>query len=210
MEYLKALEWRYATKKFDANKKLDQQTFERIITAGNLAASSLGLQLLKIINVVNPETRERLKLASYNQSQVTDASHFIVICGEKNITSERIEEQMQLISKTREVDRASLDGFYKSANNFVTNFSSDQERLHWISKQGYIVLGQLMTACAIEKVDSCPMEGFQPHLYSEILDLEAKNLFPILALPMGYRSVEDKNQHLKKVRQSLNDYIINL
>jgi nitroreductase / dihydropteridine reductase len=83
MEYLKALEWRYATKKFDANKKLDQQTFERIISAGNLAASSLGLQLLKVINVVNPETREQLKLASYNQTQVTDASHFIVICGEK-------------------------------------------------------------------------------------------------------------------------------
>lgn len=117
---------------------------------------------------------------------------------------------MQFISKTREIERASLDGFFKSATNFVSNFSSEQERLHWISKQGYIVLGHLITACAIEKVDSCPMEGFQPQLYSEILELESKNLFPILALPIGYRSVEDKNQHLKKVRHSTNEYLINL
>lgn len=92
MEYLDALTWRYATKKFDANKKVDSQTFDRIIKAGNLAPSSMGLQLLKIINVTDSQTRERLRAASYNQSQVTDASHFIIICGEKNITTERIEQ----------------------------------------------------------------------------------------------------------------------
>ncbi len=210
MDYLEALEWRYATKKFDSSKKLDLAVVNRILKAGNLAASSLGMQLLKIIIVNDNGLREQLKSASYNQTQVTDASHFLLICGEYSISPERVDEQMNLIAQTRGIERSSLDGFFKSASNFITNFSTHEERLHWISKQGYIVLGNLMTACAIEKVDSCPMEGFQPHLYSQILDLESKNLFPILALPIGYRSAEDKNQHLKKVRKSMNNYIIEL
>jgi nitroreductase / dihydropteridine reductase len=210
MNYLDALQWRYATKKFDPTKLVDPATVNRILTAGNLAASSLGLQLLKILVIENKELRQQLRTASYNQSQITDASHLFLICGEFDITPDRVEQQMQLFAKVREQDRSSLDGFYRSASSFISGFSSDLERKHWVSKQGYIVLGQMMMACAIEKVDACPMEGFQPDAYAEILNLKAMNLFPILGLPIGYRSVEDNFQRLKKVRQPMKDYVITI
>jgi nitroreductase len=210
MNYLEALNWRYATKKFDPTKNVEESALGRILEAGNLAASSMGLQLLKVLVITNSEIREQLRSASYNQSQITDASHLLLICGEYEVTNERIEQHMQLVAGIRNQDRTSLDGFYRSATTFINNFSTDHERLQWIAKQGYIVLGQLLMACAIEKIDACPMEGFQPDVYSQILGLEKKNLFPILGLPIGYRSVEDNNQRIKKVRQPLDQYIINI
>jgi nitroreductase / dihydropteridine reductase len=210
MNYIDSLLWRYATKKFDPSKKVDATTLQRILTAGNLAASSLGIQPLKILLIENTALREQLKSASYNQPQITDASHLLLICGEYHISSDRVEQQMQLIAKTREQERSSLDGFYRSATSFINSFPSDDERIHWVAKQGYIVLGQMMMACALEQVDACPMEGFQPKLYSELLELDKQNLFPIVGLPIGYRSLEDSFQHVKKVRQPLNEYVITI
>jgi nitroreductase / dihydropteridine reductase len=210
MEYINSLEWRYATKKFDASKKVSEETLQRILYAANLTATSLGFQPIKIINVQPAHLREKIRSASFNQSQVTDASHLLVLCVDANFSTDRVNQYIQRISQTRNVPVENLVGFENSINKWIINLQDDNSRVNWAAKQAYITLGTMLTACAIEQVDSCPMEGFIPEQVSEILELQSRSLFPVLMLPIGYRSNEDANQHLPKVRMPLSEYVINI
>ncbi|WP_431130406.1 nitroreductase family protein, partial [Flagellimonas flava] len=77
---LEHLQWRYATKKFDSTKKVSSNDIEKLKQVIQLSVSSYGLQLYKVLIVENPEIREQLKPVSWNQSQITDASHLVVFC----------------------------------------------------------------------------------------------------------------------------------
>ncbi len=210
MGYINSLKWRYATKKFDTTKIVPEETVQRILYAANLTATSLGFQPIKIINVRPSHLREKIRSASFNQSQVTDASHLLVLCVDANFSTERVNQYIQRISTTRNLPIENLAGFENSINKWITNLKDDNSRVNWAAKQVYITLGTMLTACALEQVDSCPMEGFVPEKVSEILELQKLNLFPVLMLPIGYRAAEDANQNLPKVRVPLSEYIINI
>ena len=81
----------------------------------------------------------------------------------------------------------------------------DEKRLTWAQKQSYIVLANLMAACAVLKIDSCPMEGFVPAEYNRLLELDSKNLHASVVLPVGYRAEDDEQQNFAKVRKPLEE-----
>ncbi len=210
MKYIENLEWRYATKKFNPKRKVNQDTLERILQSGNLTASSMGLQPLKIINVEDLDKREELLVHSFNQRQIVEASHLLIICSYADVTEQDVDTYINYIATERSQDVASLEGFSAMIKGNINNFKTTSEKDEWLAKQAYIVLGTLLTTCALEKVDSCPMEGFVPGEYSKILGLDALNLKPILALPIGYRSPEDVMQRAKKIRKPMADYVIKM
>jgi nitroreductase len=67
-----------------------------------------------------------------------------------------------------------------------------------------------MTVCSLEGIDSCPMEGFIPEKYDEILDLKSKKINSVLVMPVGYRSIDDDFSLFKKVRKNVNDNTIEI
>ncbi len=209
MEYIASMKWRYATKKFDRNKKIESSVLNRILEAANLSATSLGFQPIKILNVESSFLRDRIKSASFNQSQVTDASNLLILCVDADFSKENVTRYINTIAEARGVSSSELAGFESMINGWIGGLPNDEERLNWATKQAYITLGTMMTACALEKVDSCPMEGFVPNQVADILELQKLNLFPVLMLPVGYRHEEDLNQHLTKVRKSMSEYVMN-
>ena len=76
---INALNRRYATKKFDPNKKVSQNDLDILFEALKLSPSSFGLQPRKFIHVKNPKTRKQLQEASRGQAQITEASVLIII-----------------------------------------------------------------------------------------------------------------------------------
>lgn len=78
----------------------------------------------------------------------------------------------------------------------------------WAKNQAYLAMGNLLTVCAMLKIDSCPMEGFNPDKFDEILGLNKLNLKSVLVMPIGYRSEDDFMASLKKVRKPIEDMII--
>ena len=88
---------------------------------------------------------------------------------------------------------------------------AEQEELLKASKsQAYIALGNLLTVCATQKIDSCPMEGFNPDKFDEVLELEKHNLKSVLLLPIGKRAEDDYMAELKKVRKPLDSIILEM
>ncbi|MEM9486538.1 MAG: nitroreductase family protein, partial [Cyanobacteria bacterium P01_F01_bin.116] len=72
---LEALSWRYATKMFDASKKIPADTWSALEQSLVLAPSSFGLEPWKFFVIDDAAVRAKLLEASWKQSQVVDASH---------------------------------------------------------------------------------------------------------------------------------------
>ena len=203
---LHKLQWRYATKKFDPEKKIDEDTVTELLKAMNLTASSYGLQPYSFIVVHNDQLQDRLKEAAYGQSQVADASHVIVIAAQKNISENQIDDYIENIAKTRNQSIESLSGFGDSIKDVVLSMDQSQQ-LSWAQRQCYIPLGTLLIAAADKKVDACPMEGFDVEKFNDILGLNEHDLHATVMITLGHRSVKDEYQHEEKVRKKLTDIV---
>ncbi|MEH6406251.1 MAG: NAD(P)H-dependent oxidoreductase [Leeuwenhoekiella sp.] len=202
--YIDALKWRYATKKFDSSKKVSAEDIEHLKEVMQLSASSYGLQPYKIFIVEDEQIRQQLLPAAFNQSQIVDASHLIVIANKVNFEGEIIDTYVDNISTTRDLDRTELNGMADYMKTNILKLSAEQ-KANWTAKQTYIVLGNLLSAAAHLKIDTCPMEGFNAEAFNEILGLDKQNYNASVIISIGYRSVEDKTQGLAKVRRAKDD-----
>ncbi len=209
MDTIKQLQWRYATKKFDADKKLTKKKLNILKQAFNLTATSFGLQTLRLIIIENKDLRASLVEHSYNQNQVLEASHLLVICVQDNIEISDINNYYKNIKTIRNTPDSILEPYRKDLIEMMSNKSID-ERQQWSKNQAYIALGNLMTICAVEGIDSCPMEGFVSEKYDTILKLKESGLKSVLLLPVGYRAKDDMFSSFKKVRKPIEETIIEL
>jgi len=207
MSIIDDLKWRYATKKFDSSRSLSETQLNTLKEAFNLTALSYGLQTLKLVVVEDKTIRENLVSLSYGQRQVADASHLFVLCIQTKINSDDVESHFKNIKEIRATPDEVLEPFKAQMKSTIENMSEDN-KLMWATKQAYIALGNLMTVCAVEGIDSCPMEGFVPEAIDKALNLEAMNLKSVLLLPVGFRAEEDMFSGFKKVRKQLSDTII--
>jgi len=209
MNIIDSLTWRYATKKFDSSKKLSSAQINTLKQAFNLTATSFGLQPIKLVIITNQELKEKLIPLCFYQEQVAQASHVLAICIEKNTTTDDINAYFDLEKEIRGTKEAVISDFRKQLIDMYKNKSLEEIEQSAIF-QTYIVLGNLLTVCAVEKIDSCPMEGFIPEKVDELLNLSEKNLKSVLLLPVGYRAEDDIMNGLKKVRKPLNKTIIEI
>ena len=209
MKSIKALQWRYATKKFDADSILPEEKVDILKKAFNLTATSYGLQPLKLVVIQNKELQAKLMELSNNQKQIGTASHVLVICIEKEVGKDFIENYFRYVRRIRNTPEEVLAPF---KNFLIEDFKGKplQEIQEWATNQAYLVMGTLLTVCAVEEIDSCPMEGFESKGYDELLELDKYNLKSVLVLPVGYRATDDQFAGFKKVRRPLEETVIEI
>ena len=206
---IEKLQWRYATKKFDPSKTISEAKLNILKETFNLTATSFGLQPLKLVVVSNPQLKTQLMPFTYNQPQIQDASHILVLCIEKKINENFILNHFKRVEGIRNTPREILEPFEK---NLIASFTEKNtaEIRDWMINQLYLTLGALLTVCAVEKIDACPMEGFEPEKYDEVLGLDQKGLESVIVLPVGYRDESDFFINLKKVRRGVNELVIEI
>ena len=207
--FLENQNWRYATKKFDASKKISATDLNTLKEAIRLSASSYGLQPYKVFIIENPELRAKLVGAAYGQTQVADASHLLVFANELNFGAAGIDQLANNISATRGLPLEAIQGYVDYMKGNITGLPEEVRNI-WTAKQTYLALGNLLNAAAELKIDVTPMEGFVPAQVNEILGLDKLGLNASLLAPIGYRHVEDDTQHYKKVRKSNDELFITL
>ncbi len=201
MNVIDQYKWRYATKKFDAKKKISDSNIELIKESISLAPTSYGLQLFKVIIVENQEIKNELKKASYNQSQISDASHIFVFCNNTKIIGDDIDTYIKNKSSIQNKPISEISGY----GDFLktTLLKKEHKKVSiWTANQVYIALSHLMTFCPSIGIDSCPVEGFDSYKYNEILNLNNRNLNSTVVAAVGYRSNKDSSQYEKKIRKS--------
>ncbi|MBU2976113.1 nitroreductase family protein [Zobellia sp. B3R18] len=209
MDSIKYLEWRYAVKKFDSERILSEEKIERLKQAFNLTATSYGLQPISLAVIHNKDLQNKLVEHSFGQQQVGQASHVLVICIQNDINEDYINRYFEQIRKVRGTSDEILNPF---KNAMMADFSKKEvhEIEQWSKNQAYLALGNLLTVCAMEKIDSCPMEGFIPSAYDDMLNLKKNGLTSVLVLPVGYRANDDMFSEFKKVRKNIEESIIEI
>jgi len=196
-------------KKFDREKIVAQEKINILKKAFNLTATSYGLQPIKLVIIKNKEIQQELLPHSWNQQQITQASHILVICIETNIDEAYVEKYFERVQKIRKTPNKIINPFKNHLKEAIANKTS-KDLYSWSKNQAYLALGNLLTVCANEKIDSCPMEGFIPEKYDEILNLAEKNLTSVLVLPIGFRSEDDLMINKKKVRKYIDEVILEI
>lgn len=194
------LNWRYATKKFDAARKIPAELWATLEQALVLSPSSYGLQPYRFIVVGDPELRKQLRAAAWDQSQVTDASHCVVLARRLTLSAADVEEFVNLTTDTRGMARGSLQGYLDMMVGDLVKGPRSAIIKEWTARQTYIALGNLLTSAALLGVDACPMEGFDPAKFDEILGLGAQGYGAACMCALGYRAVDDKYAVAAKVR----------
>jgi nitroreductase len=206
-DIIESLKWRYATKKFDSTKKLSPEKLDILKRSFDLTATSYGLQPLKMVIVSGQENLDQLVPLSYNQPQIGNASHILVICIESEVDTQYIRDYFNSVQRIRKTSRDILKPF---EDYLVKDFSEKEleEIRLWATKQAYLALGNLITVCAVEEIDACPIEGFEPEKYDEFLKLNEMGLRSVLVLAVGYRAKDDMFSGFKKVRRGVDKVII--
>lgn len=207
--FIKNANWRYATKKFDATKKISTEDLNTLKEAIRLSASSYGLQPYKVFIIENPDVRAKLQPASWGQAQIVDASQVIVFANELNVGDKQIDAYTKNIVETRGITFEDVKGYSDYMKSAINNMPEDVRNI-WTSKQTYIALGNLLNAAADLNIDVTPMEGFVPEQYNEILGLNELGLNASLVATIGYRHEEDATQNYAKVRKSNEELFITI
>lgn len=207
--YLDALQWRYATKKFDASRRISETDLASLQEAVRLSASSYGLQPYSVLVISDTELRAKLRPACWNQPQITEASHVFVFAGKKDFDHTLIDSYLDLVSTTRNLPLDSLEGYGDFMKSNLLNLPQ-VKKASWASHQAYLAAGNFLSAAAALQIDTCPMEGFERDAVDSILNLQDRGLTTALIVPVGYRSESDQTQYYKKVRRTPEELFIHI
>ncbi|MCC6670423.1 MAG: NAD(P)H-dependent oxidoreductase [Planctomycetes bacterium] len=205
---LSQLRWRYAVKKFDATRKIAPDTWAALEESLVLAPSSFGLQPWRFYVVHDAGLRQQLVAASWNQTQVVDASHMVVFALKKGLGSTDVERFIRRTAEVRRVPIESLAGYQKVIDRFVGQPKERFDVDAWSARQVYLALGSFLTACAVLGIDTCPLEGIDPAKYDRILGIEAEGYHTLAGCAAGYRAADDKYASLPKVRYAQADVVV--
>ena len=207
MKLIDTLNWRYAAKRM-TGEKVPAEKINAILEAVRLSPSSIGLQPYNVIVIENPDIKNQLLPAAFNQPQITEASHLLVFAAWENVTEKEVNEFVNHVAETRNVTVESLAGLKTNLQKIPGR--TQEVNFNWAARQAYIALGIAIAAAAEEKVDATPMEGFNPETVDEILQLKEKGLKSLSILALGYRDTStDWLAGLKKVRWNKEKLFIN-
>ena len=194
------LDWRYATKHFDSTRQIPSGELSILENALHKSPSSFGLQPWRVLSVENKEIRAALRVASWGQAQIEEASHLFVFTTLKKVRADYIDSFIKLTSEVRGTSLADLEQYKQMMLGFLVGGPQAESSQYWAQRQAYLAMGFLLEAAALREIDACPMEGFDPGQYDEILGLTNTDYASVAVVALGYRSKDDEYQNLPKVR----------
>ena len=185
-----ALNFRHACKKFDPSKKVNQKDLDLILEAACLSPSSFGMEAWKFIVLASEDIRTQLRPACWDQPQVTDASHVVVILSRPDIIDPANSYVLESFSR-RELPEDMTRVYVEKYKWYMeTEVFPRMSAYAWCAKQCYISLANIMTAAASLGIDTCPMEGFEKDRVEEILNIDTSEFQVAVLVALGYRAGE--------------------
>lgn len=194
-------------KRIDPTRTIPDADWQALAQSPVLAPSSFGLQPRKFVVVDDPNLRAELRQQSWNQSQVTDASKYVVCTALRTTTAHDVDRHLQRASAVRGTPVAAMAGYGKVFDDFLVKGWAAKDLFGWSARQAYLALGQFMTGAALLGIDTCPLEGIDANGYERALSLHGSRYATLCACAIGYRAADDKYGRAPKVRFALDEVI---
>jgi nitroreductase/dihydropteridine reductase len=207
MDTLVTAKTRYATKAYNAEKKIPQTQFEKLLEILRFSPSSVNIQPWHFLVAESDQAKQRIASALtgnyvYNAAKVLHSSHTLVFCTRTDISAEYLEQLLQQDDASgRFKDEAAKQGQRDTRHGYVEFYRNELKNLSsWMENQTYLALGQLLFAAGLEGIDATPMEGFDRDTLNKEFKLTEKGLKASVIVALGYRSDSDFNAKLPKSR----------
>jgi len=203
MSLLEDSQWRYASKALNG-KKIPQNQIDYILECIRLAPTSSGLQPFKVFIVKDQELKDKILPIAFDQSFVRDCSHLIIFAAWANYTEKNMNEYFDYVHSVRGFSER-WENYRKRLIATYTAKSPEENFVH-TARQTYIPFTYALMAAAEQRIDSTPIEGFDPDALDKLLNFHEKGLRSTTMIALGYRDEkEDWNAGMKKVRKSKED-----
>lgn len=204
---VEAMNWRYATKRFDRSKDLSEADKSALLAVLRLSPSSYGLQPWKFLVVNDQSIRRKLgEIVPANKSKFEDSSMLVVLARRRATTAEQVAQHVQMIQEARGVSVEDLQPFKDMVIQSATSRTAASQDT-WNARQVYVALGCALTAAAMLKIDACPMEGVIPERFDEILGLAGTEFTTTVAIAFGYRDEKDPFGSYPRTRRAAAELI---
>lgn len=210
MNIKEVLNWRYSTKEFDSNKKISTEDFEQIKALLQMSPSSTNIQPWHFVIGDTNEGKERIAKGTqgffqFNETKVLKASHVIVFCARTSAD----EAYMRHLLDQEEKEGRFPNEEIKQMVNGGRHIFADMHRYdfkdlqHWMEKQVYLNMGNLLLGAAALGIDTLPMEGVDLKLIDEEFSLREKGFTAVAVVSLGYRTESDFNSTDKTPKSRL-------
>ena len=204
-----AMNWRYSTKEFDANKKISAADFQSLKDILRLSPSSTNIQPWHFVIADDEAGKARIAkgtqgMFDFNTAKVKDASHVIIFCSRIYADDEFLHEVLD----KEDTDGRFAEPKFKEQMHQVRKMFLDIRRYeqkdepHWLVEQVYLNMGALLLGAATLGIDAVPMEGADLKALDEEFELRSKGYTAVAVISLGYRSEDDFNADLPKSRLS--------
>ncbi len=205
--YNETIQWRYATKKFNTTAIIPEEQWQAIEDTLCLCPSSIGLQPWLFLVIKTAELREELRVASFGQSQVTDASHYVVLCARRSIEDSDLERLVAAKKEAYQLSDEQAASALERYKGYSFFWDSPEKLKSYVESQIHLAAGFVSYAAAQWRIDSCMIGGMVPEKYDEILGLNGTAYRSVLGIAFGYRDSSDAHANDPKVRFSKSELI---
>lgn len=179
MSFLDLAKSRYATKKYDATRKIGEGKIEELKEIIRLSPSSINSQPWKFTFVTNEAVKKELAAQSYmNEQSINDVNLLVVFSVMEDI--EYFEKRNISI-----LPEAWRKLFYEP----MIKSNGDVATKSWMEHQVYLSLGYFLSACISMGLDATPMEGINIEGYKQILSQDG--FTPLFSVSVGYADLSD-------------------
>lgn len=203
-EFLKAMAFRHACKRFDTQKQIPTEQFESILDVCRMSPSSFGMEPWRLIVVRNEKLRKALKASCWNQNQITEASELVIFTTDNDIVRSDSPYVRKMFER-RGMPAEMVDTYLGVYKNYLSPIEEDEILLeNWTAKQCYIALANAMTYAATLEIDSCPIEGFDKEEVEAILDIEYGHSVAVICA-FGYR-INPQSEQMRLPIKSIVEY----
>lgn len=180
-----AMAFRHACKRF-TDEKIPEETFEQILAFGRMSPSSFGMEPWRFIVITDGALRETLRPLCWNQPQITECSHLVIVTADNESIKPGTEYVKRMFGR-RELSEEGLQRYLERYESHMgPQFHSREAIEAWTHKQCYLAAANMMTGAASLKIDSCPIEGFEKAKVEAALELEPAYSAAVI-LAFGYR-----------------------
>lgn len=165
-----------------------EEYLEAILQLGAQAPSGYNLQPWRFVVVREPENRERLKKAAYNQEKVGEAPVVLIAFGIRDDWKNYLDAIFQEGARRGAGKPEMIPQIKKQAADFLEKGISQPV---WLNRHTMIAVTTMMLLAESYGLDTAPMEGFDPKAVKREFGLP-ENAEVIALLAIGFVKEPDK------------------
>lgn len=164
MDIFEAIEQRRAVKSFDPGHRMTDEELRRLISLAMLSPTAINVQHWRFVAVRDPALRAQVRAAAWDQAQVTDASAFVIVCGDLTAWRKSPERYWRTAPPEVAAQLVAMMGLWDG---------KPQLERDEVMRSCAMAAQTLMLAAKGMGYDTCPMTGFDFEAVGRLVNLPA-------------------------------------